>query len=166
MTDDLYIGLGANLPHPEFGSPRQTLERALAMLSARGIGIKAVSPFYESAPVPASAQPWYVNAVARAASSLSPEAVLAVLHEVEMDLGRQRGQPNAARMIDLDLLSFGGQIRRSGPGPHLPHPRMHERAFVLIPLRDLAPDWRHPESGKDINRLIAALPAGQEVRRI
>jgi 2-amino-4-hydroxy-6-hydroxymethyldihydropteridine diphosphokinase len=117
--------------------------------------------------VPASDQPWYVNAVAEAASDLSADALLAELHAVEVEFGRRRTVPNAARPIDLDLLDYHGEIATGGLGRAiLPHPRMIGRAFVLRPLADLAPDWRHPVSGQSIAELLAALPVDQVAERI
>jgi len=162
MHISVFIGLGANLPHERFGSPRQTLEAALAELARRGVRTVRVSPWYRTAPVPASDQPWYVNAVAEVASDLPADALLAELHAVEAAFGRARTVPNAARPIDLDLLDFHGEIAAGGPGrATLPHPRMTDRAFVLLPLADLAPEWRHPVSGLSVRTLIEALPADQ-----
>jgi 2-amino-4-hydroxy-6-hydroxymethyldihydropteridine diphosphokinase len=160
----VYVGLGANLDHPKYGPPTATLAAALAELARRGVEIKRLSPWYRSAPVPASDQPWFVNAVAEVATSLQPDALLAELHAVEDIFGRVRSVPNAARFIDLDLLDFHGEIA-SGKAI-LPHPRMAERAFVLRPLADLAPDWRHPISGVSIAALLAALPVGQAIERL
>ena len=163
----IYIGLGANLPHPTYGPPVDTLTAALADLGARGIGIRRLSPWYRSAPVPASDQPWYVNAVAQVATDLPADPLLAVLHEVEEAFGRVRGAPNAARRIDLDLLDYRGEIASGGPGMAiLPHPRMASRAFVLRPLADLAPDWRHPVTANPIGALVAALPADQIIEKL
>ena len=160
MPASVFIGLGANLPHERFGSPRRTLEAALAELDRKGVRTVRVSPWYRTAPVPASDQPWYVNAVAEVASDLPADALLAELHAVEAAFGRARTVPNAARPIDLDLLDFQGEISPGGPGrATLPHPRMTDRAFVLLPLADLAPEWRHPVSGLSIRALIEALPA-------
>ena len=162
MHISVFIGLGANLPHEHFGSPRQTLEAALAELARRGVRTVRVSPWYRTAPVPASDQPWYVNAVAEVASDLPADPLLAELHAVEAAFGRARTVPNAARPIDLDLLDFHGQIAAGGPGrATLPHPRMTDRAFVLLPLADLAPEWRHPVSGLSVRALIEALPVDQ-----
>jgi 2-amino-4-hydroxy-6-hydroxymethyldihydropteridine diphosphokinase len=125
------------------------------------------SAWYRTAPVPASDQPWYVNAVAEVASDLPADALLAELHAVEAEFGRRRTVPNAARPIDLDLLDYHGEIAAPGPGrATLPHPRMTGRAFVLRPLADVAPDWRHPLTGEPIGELLAALPADQVAERI
>ena len=162
MHISVFIGLGANLPHECFGSPRRTLEAALAELGRRGVRTVRVSPWYRTAPIPASDQPWYVNAVAEVASDLPADALLAELHAVEAAFGRARTVLNAARPIDLDLLDFHGEIAAGGPGrATLPHPRMTDRAFVLLPLADLAPEWRHPVSGLSVRTLIEALPADQ-----
>jgi 2-amino-4-hydroxy-6-hydroxymethyldihydropteridine diphosphokinase len=162
MHTSAFIGLGANLPHERFGAPRETLEAALAELGRRGVRTVRLSPWYRTAPVPASDQPWYVNAVAEVASALQANALLAELHAVEAAFGRARTIPNAARPIDLDLLDFHGEIAFGGPGrATLPHPRMTDRAFVLLPLADLAPEWRHPVSGLSVRALIEALRADQ-----
>ncbi|HSI00533.1 MAG TPA: 2-amino-4-hydroxy-6-hydroxymethyldihydropteridine diphosphokinase [Reyranella sp.] len=167
MYHPIFIGLGANLPHERYGSPRQTLEAALAELGRRGVRTMRVSPWYRTAPIPASDQPWYENAVAEVASGLSADALLAELHDVEAAFGRARTVANAARPIDLDLLDFHGEISPGGKGrATLPHPRMAGRAFVLMPLADLAPNWRHPVTGRPIAELLAALPADQVAERI
>ena len=93
----------------------------------------------------------------RLESNLAPAQLLAVLHAMEAARGRVRGVPDAARTLDLDIIDMGGLLRDS-PDPVLPHPRAHLRAFVLLPLRDVAPDWVHPRSGASIAALIAALP--------
>jgi 2-amino-4-hydroxy-6-hydroxymethyldihydropteridine diphosphokinase len=154
----IYIGLGANLASAS-GSPRATCEAALARLDALGARIIRRSRWFRSAPVPVSDQPWFVNGVAAVAWTGTPENLLALLHAVEAVLGRQRRERNEARAIDLDILAMGDLVREASPV--LPHPRLHERAFVLRPLADLAPDWRHPVSGRSIADLIADLPTDQ-----
>lgn len=162
MDSSIFVGLGANLSHERFGPPRQTLEAALTELGRRGVRLVRLSPWYRTAPVPASDQPWYVNAVAEVASELPADAVLAQLHAVEAAFGRARTVADAARAIDLDLLDFKGEIADGGRGRAiLPHPRMTGRAFVLLPLADLAPQWRHPVSGLTVRALIEGLPADQ-----
>jgi 2-amino-4-hydroxy-6-hydroxymethyldihydropteridine diphosphokinase len=164
MLDDLYIGLGANLAHQRLGSPRSTLEYVLTQFPDRGLRVLARSPWYESAPVPASDQPWYINGVIRAATDLSPQDVLSRLHGIEADLGRQRVERNEPRAVDLDIIAFGKMILSGPTPPIIPHPRMAGRAFVLLPLADLAPDWRHPATGERISALIARLPRDQVTR--
>lgn len=163
----VYIGLGANLAHPQLGAPKATLEAALRDLERQGAHLERLSPWYRSSPVPASDQPWYVNAAAQLSTPLSADALLARLHAVEEAFGRVRSVINGPRLIDLDLLDFNGEIAAGGPGRAiLPHPRLAERAFVLRPLADLAPDWRHPVTGASIGALVAALPADQLVERL
>ncbi len=159
----ILIALGANLPG-RFGSPQAMLEAALQRLPGLGVFPLACSPWYETAPVPVSDQPNYVNGVALVDSIHDAEGTLRVLHAVEDDFGRVRSERNAARVLDLDLIDFHGEVREAAPS--LPHPRMHERAFVLVPLHDVAPDWRHPVLGEEVSRLIAALPPEQTIRRI
>lgn len=167
MHNSIFVGVGANLTHERYGTPQHTLEAALEELGPRGVRTLRLSPWYRTAPVPASDQPWYVNAVAEVASELPADALLAELHAVEAEFGRRRTVPNAARPIDLDLLDYHGEIAPSGPGRAiLPHPRMIGRAFVLRPLADLAPGWRHPVTGQPIGELLAALPADQLAERI
>lgn len=158
----ILIGVGANLPSAA-GSPRQTCEAALVHLGRLGVVIAARSPWYETAPVPVSDQPWFVNAVARVETRLSPAGLLAALHLTEAAFGRLRTVTNAARTLDLDLLAYRDEVRTGG-APLLPHPRLHERAFVLFPLRDLAPAWRHPVLGETAENLAARLP-DQGIRR-
>jgi 2-amino-4-hydroxy-6-hydroxymethyldihydropteridine diphosphokinase len=160
----IIIAFGANLPSPDFGSPAATCLAALAELEARGVKVCRRSPFYESAPVPISDQPWYVNGVAQVATGLDPDALLAVLHETERRFGRVRRELNEARVMDLDLIAYGRQVRQTAP-PILPHPRMADRAFVLLPLRDIAPGWVHPVSGRTVEDLVANLPPDQQIRR-
>jgi 2-amino-4-hydroxy-6-hydroxymethyldihydropteridine diphosphokinase len=140
------------------------LEHVLTLFPAIGLRVLARSPWYESAPVPASDQPWYVNGVVRVATALAPQEVLSRLHGIEAELGRQRVERNEARSVDLDIIAFGNMILSGPTPPIVPHPRMIERAFVLLPLADLAPDWRHPATGERIASLIARLPRDQVTR--
>jgi len=165
--DGVYIGLGANLTHPVHGAPARTLRVTLDMMAERGICVLQVSPQYRTAPVPASDQPWYVNAVAEVATDLAADELLTRLHALEAELGRARTLANAARAIDLDLLDFRGEIASGGPGRAiLPHPRMSERGFVLRPLADLAPLWHHPVTRTPIQALLARLGPDQQTDRL
>ncbi len=163
MSDLILVAIGSNLPSPEFGPPRATCEAALAELSRRGLRLVRRSRWFESAPVPLSDQPWFVNGVAVVETALPPGDLLALLHETERGFGRERREVNAARILDLDLIAYGDLVRTDAP-PLLPHPRLHERAFVLLPLADVAPDWRHPADGRTLSEMIRALPAGQSLR--
>ena len=151
----ILIALGANLSSSA-GPPADTLVSALCALETRNITVERQSGFYRSAAWPNPADPPFINAVAAVRTSLTPVALLAQLHEVEHDFGRRRSERNAPRTLDLDLLDYDGLIQ-TGP-PELPHPRMEERAFVLLPLRDVAPYWRHPVSGLAVDALISRLP--------
>ncbi len=166
----ILIGVGANLPSPTHGAPRATCGAALAALAEAELSIVQRSQWYKSAPVPVSDQPWFVNAVVRVQTALDPAGLLDLLLKTEESFGRRRGKLNAPRILDLDLLAYGEMVtdkeqpNSGGMGaPVVPHPRMHERPFVLLPLRDVAPGWRHPVSGMSVEDLIQALPEGLEI---
>lgn len=158
MTGGIYIALGANLPS-RFGAPRVTLETALQMLAAENIAVLKRSSWWRSAAVPASDQPDFINAVAELETALQPADLLRLLHQVETICGRIRQQRWEARPLDLDLLDYRGLIEPGNPAlesPVLPHPRLQDRRFVLLPLQEIAPDWRHPASGTGLADLIRA----------
>lgn len=159
----ILIALGANLPSP-VGGPAVTLRAALAALGARGVKVERVSPFYTSAAWPDPSDPPFVNAVAAVRTDLEPAALLALLKEIEREFGRRDALRNAPRTLDLDIIDYDGRIE-AGP-PQLPHPRMESRAFVLFPLNDIVPHWRHPVGGESVDALIARLPAGDRLERI
>jgi 2-amino-4-hydroxy-6-hydroxymethyldihydropteridine diphosphokinase len=173
----ILIALGANLPSAA-GAPQATLEAALRALEARGVDVCARSPWYRTPAFPPGSGPEYVNGAAKLAGPSSPETVLTELHAVEKSLGRSRGPRWGARVCDLDLLAFGdrvlpdedtgrewiglGELAQDRGAPErltLPHPRLQDRAFVLIPLADIAPDWVHPVLGKSVTALLDRLPA-------
>jgi 2-amino-4-hydroxy-6-hydroxymethyldihydropteridine diphosphokinase len=160
----ILVGIGSNLAAPGYRSPRDTAMAAVAQLSAIGVAIVARSPWYLSEPVPASDQPWFVNGVVEVMAELPPAELLARLLALEAQFGRQRGARDAARTLDLDLLDYDGW-ECSTPDLVLPHPRLHERRFVLAPLCDIVPDWRHPRLGLTAAELLAGLPPGQPIRR-
>lgn len=162
----IFVGVGANLPAEGYRDALATCQAALDRTAAYGVTIESLSAWYESAPVPVSDQPWYINAVARVLTDLDAPALLRSLHEIEAAFGRRRRFVNAARPLDLDLLDYAGRISDADDWPVLPHPRLTERAFVLLPLRDICPDWRHPIDKQGLPELISALPNDQEVRRL
>ena len=161
----IFIGLGANLDHPRYGSPVETLSRALARLEDVGVKLVRRSRWYRTSPVPVSDQPWYINAVAEIRTGLGPESTLAALNRIEELFGRVRSERDAPRWIDLDLLDYNGDIKSNNNNKliNLPHLKLHERAFVLLPLAELAPAWRHPVLREAITALIARLPPAQKI---
>ncbi|HEX2198926.1 MAG TPA: 2-amino-4-hydroxy-6-hydroxymethyldihydropteridine diphosphokinase [Burkholderiales bacterium] len=154
-----YVGLGANL-----GEPRRQVEAALSELDALPrTRLKKRSSLYRSAPVGYPGQPDYVNAVAELETGLGPHELLGALQEIELRHGRSRSFANAPRTLDLDILLFGDTVV-SQAGLTIPHPRMHERAFVLRPLLEVAPRAQIPGKGTAAELLGAC--AGQSVERL
>jgi 2-amino-4-hydroxy-6-hydroxymethyldihydropteridine diphosphokinase len=151
----IVIALGANLDSPA-GPPAATLAAALNALAQNGVKIEAVSALYATPAWPDPSDPPFVNAVACVGTAHMPAALMEILHQIEAVYGRTRSAKNAPRTLDLDLIDYHGRVEE-GP-PTLPHPRLAQRAFVLIPLSDVTPDWRHPATGLSVWELIAALP--------
>lgn len=158
----ILIGIGSNLASRDYSSPAETAAAAVAALPSLGVDVIALSRWYLSEPVPISDQPWFVNAVAAVATESEPAALLTRLLALEARFGRSRGAANADRTLDLDLLDYEGR-RIDTDTLVLPHPRLHQRRFVLVPLSDLAPDWSHPVLGLSAAELLAAFPPGQRV---
>jgi 2-amino-4-hydroxy-6-hydroxymethyldihydropteridine diphosphokinase len=156
-----WLGVGANL-----GDRRAALEGALAWLEREGHRVEAVSPVYETAPRELADQPAFLNAAARVASGLAPDELLAEVKRLERELGRDPGGVRyGPRVIDCDLLLWEGGAW-SGPGLRIPHPRLAERRFVLLPLLDLDPSLRLPD-GRALAALAAAIdPAEQPAERL
>jgi 2-amino-4-hydroxy-6-hydroxymethyldihydropteridine diphosphokinase len=157
----ILVGIGSNLAAAGFASPLDTASASVALLPDAGIAVLRGSRWYTSQPVPPSDQPWYVNGVVAVETALAPMALLEALLAVEAGFGRRRSVPNAARTLDLDLLDYDG-TQCVGERLVLPHPRLPERRFVLAPLSEIAPRWRHPRSGKTAAQLLAALPPGEQ----
>jgi 2-amino-4-hydroxy-6-hydroxymethyldihydropteridine diphosphokinase len=157
-----YIALGSNL-----GDRRAILEAALRRLGeSPGVQVKAVSPLFETDPVGPPPQGPYLNGAAELETRLAPRELLALLHRIEASAGRQRGpERDRPRTLDLDLLFYGSRCIDE-PGLTVPHPRLHQRAFVLEPLRAIAPDLVHPGLGESVETLARRARDPVRVRRV
>ncbi len=151
----ILIAVGANLPDYTGRTAVETCRWAAQQLE-RLAPIGAVSRWYRTAPVPPSGQPDYINGVVRLDGTGDPQALLAALHKIEDTAGRVRAEVNAARVLDLDLLAVNDQIVATSE-LILPHPRLAQRAFVLVPLCDVAPGWVHPGLGQSAAALLAGV---------
>lgn len=178
------IALGANLSSP-YGTPRQTLERALELLEREGVQVVRLSRWYSTPAWPPGAGPNYTNAAVEIDYQHSARNLLSILQSVENELGRIRSddpsQRWSARVCDLDLISFESMVapglvawrdamalaaKEPLPDLVLPHPRMHSRVFVLAPMSDIAPDWRHPVLRKTVLEMIDDLPEDERIQAV
>lgn len=170
------IALGGNL-ETIAGNPEATIRAAISAISQSGLEVVARSRLYRTPSFPDASDPEYVNACVEISTELSARALLDQLHRIEAAFGRERVQRWGQRTLDLDLLAHGDtmlpddathalwrdlppeqRLLRAPDELILPHPRLHERAFVLIPLSDIAPDWRHPALGLTVTQMLARLP--------
>lgn len=157
----ILIGLGANLPS-HLGEPEVTLQTAaIAIAAMASTRVIQGSSIWKTAPVPVSDQPWYKNAVLAIETLLSARDLLGQLQRIENDFGRVRTVRDAPRLLDLDLLTYNQDLH-DDEDMILPHPRMHQRAFVLLPLQEIDAGWVHPVTKDSLNMLIRRLPKEQE----
>jgi 2-amino-4-hydroxy-6-hydroxymethyldihydropteridine diphosphokinase len=162
----IIIALGANLPSA-VGRPAETFAHACAALRSRGVIVAGKAKLYRSAAVPASDQPAFLNTCIRVFTTLPPTALMVALQTIEQACGRKRRTVNEARTLDLDLIDYEGCVSDARSGALvLPHPRMSERGFVLRPMADLAPHWRHPRTGERLATLLARLPVSDDTQRV
>lgn len=162
----IYLAIGSNLPTEKHGDPLRNCEAALAQLAEGSVRVEARSPWYQSAPLPASEQPDFINGVATVRTEMAPHALLKVCQAIENTFGRTRPAPaNAARTMDIDIIDWNGMWLREGD-LEIPHPRLAERLFVLAPLQDITPNWRHPVTGLHVAELVATIGSDQILRKI
>jgi 2-amino-4-hydroxy-6-hydroxymethyldihydropteridine diphosphokinase len=154
----VYLSLGSNL-----GDRAGNLRLALDKLGELGT-IEAVSAFYETEPVGLTSQPWFLNCAAKLSTEKMPRQLISGILNLEQGMGRQRKQKDGPRIIDIDILLFGTSVIDTR-SLTVPHPRLHERRFVLEPLAEVAPEVRHPIFKRTVRELRDALPPGQAVRR-
>ena len=157
----IYIGIGSNLPSAEHGPPEAVVHAAIAAVVRTGAGLVRTSSLWRTAPVPPSGQPSFLNAVIEASTTFEPLQVLTIIQEIETGLGRVRIVKSGPRTLDIDILAWGDRVV-SLPHLRIPHPSIKERRFVLEPLAEIHPNWRHPETGERVGDMLCRVQ-GQRV---
>src|SRR5713226_2125245 len=155
-----YLSLGSNM-----GDREKNLRVAIDELPHAGVAIAKVSSFYETEPVDFLDQPWFLNCVVEAETHFDPFMLLRALREIETKMGSKKVVAKGPRLIDMDILLYGSETIDT-PDLQVPHPRMHLRRFVLVPLAEIAPSLRHPSWAKTISELAAVTTDRSEVRRL
>lgn len=157
----IYIGLGSNL-----GNKKENIRQALNLLNeVEGITIVKVSSFYETEPVGYEDQDWFINAVAQTETSFSPQEILKIFKDIEQKIGREESTRWGPRKIDLDILFYDQLVYKSND-LIIPHPRLHERAFVLVPLAEINKELIHPVYNKSVSTLLSELNTTKKVTKI
>lgn len=162
----IIISFGSNLPGAWGESPYEMCQKAFYYLNKRFHNASMIiSPMYQTTPIPPSSQPLYMNGIVLLDSQIPCDSLLFILNDLEDKAGRKRQNLNDSRPLDLDIIAYHDKIITNPPRLVVPHPRAHLRAFVLYPLRDVLPEWIHPDSGKSVDQLISELPPGQGIER-
>ena len=155
----VYLSLGSNI-----GDRAGNIARAVEALGAHGARVTRGSSLYETEPLELRQQPWFLNCVVEAETDLMPRQLMNALLEIEREMGRTRRVPKGPRVIDIDILFFGESVVRTAE-LEIPHPRMAERRFVLVPFAEISPEARHPVLKKTVAELLVETPDRSEVRR-